>query len=246
MAVSSKPRRRTAAAPPLPLTQRSATQLASAIRASETSAREVVEAHVALLRKVNPTLNAVVADRYEAALAEADAADARVAAVEDPATLPPLLGVPCTIKESIALAGMPNCRRPGRARRRARDRERARRAAPRRRRRDPARRHEHVRAVHVDRVGQPPLRPHEQRVRPHPHRRRLLRRRGRGRRQRRLAVRARLRRRRLDPRPRLLQRRLRPQAVARARADDRRPIRRAAARCCGWSPTARSRGAPRT
>jgi fatty acid amide hydrolase 2 len=108
MAVSSKPR----AVDPTgaqALTERSATALAAAIRAGETSAREVVEAHVALLRRRNPTLNAVVADRYEAALADADAADARIAAAEDPATLPPLLGVPCTIKESIALAGMPNC-----------------------------------------------------------------------------------------------------------------------------------------
>ncbi|HEV7772931.1 MAG TPA: amidase [Conexibacter sp.] len=108
MAVSSKPRRRKAPAQARPLTHRSARELAAAIRAGETSAREVVEAHVALLRRVNPTLNAVVADRYDAAFAEADAADARVAAAEDPATLPPLLGVPCTIKESIALAGMPN------------------------------------------------------------------------------------------------------------------------------------------
>ena len=92
----------------MPLTQRSATELAAAIRAGETSAREVVETHVERLRRVNPTLNAVVADRYEAALADADAADARVAAAGDPAVLPPLLGVPCTIKESIALAGMPN------------------------------------------------------------------------------------------------------------------------------------------
>ena len=28
---------------------------------------------------------------------------------DDPGALPPLLGVPCTIKESIALRGMPNC-----------------------------------------------------------------------------------------------------------------------------------------
>src|SRR5215213_7582058 len=109
MAVASKPHRRKSPAPARPLTHRSATELAAAIRAGEASAREVVEAHVALLRRVNPTLNAVVADRYDAALAEADAADARVAAAEDPATLPPLHGVPCTIKESIALAGMPNC-----------------------------------------------------------------------------------------------------------------------------------------
>ncbi|HYV15829.1 MAG TPA: amidase [Conexibacter sp.] len=91
------------------LTTRSATQLAAAIRAGDCTAREVVEAHIDLLERVNPTLNAVVADRFAAARAEADAADARIAAATDPATLPPLLGVPCTIKESIALAGMPNC-----------------------------------------------------------------------------------------------------------------------------------------
>ncbi len=91
-----------------PLTRRSAIELAAAIRAGEHSARDVVEAHIALLERVNPTLNAIVADRYEAARAEADAADALLAAASDPAALPPLLGVPCTIKESIALAGMPN------------------------------------------------------------------------------------------------------------------------------------------
>jgi fatty acid amide hydrolase 2 len=91
------------------LTTRSAAQLAVAIRAGDCTAREVVEAHIELLERVNPTLNAVVADRYDAARAEADAADARVAATTDASTLPPLLGVPCTIKESIALAGMPNC-----------------------------------------------------------------------------------------------------------------------------------------
>jgi fatty acid amide hydrolase 2 len=91
-----------------PLTTRSATGLATAIRAGELTSREVVEAHIALLQRVNPSLNAIVAERYAAARIEADAADARIAEASDPATLPPLLGVPCTIKESIALAGMPN------------------------------------------------------------------------------------------------------------------------------------------
>ncbi len=51
-------------------------------------------------------LNAVVAERFEAARQEADAADARIQAGEE--DLPPLLGVPCTIKESIPVEGMPN------------------------------------------------------------------------------------------------------------------------------------------
>src|SRR3954454_12634732 len=88
------------------LTDRSAVGLAAAIRSGEVSSREVVEAHADLLRPVNPRLNAVVCSRIDAALADADDADARVAAG---GALPPLLGVPCTVKESIAFAGMPNC-----------------------------------------------------------------------------------------------------------------------------------------
>lgn len=94
---------------PAPLTERSATELASAIRARETSAREVLEAHIAVLERAHRSINAVVAPRFEEARREADAADARVMAAEDPGSLPPLLGVPCTIKESIGVEGMPNC-----------------------------------------------------------------------------------------------------------------------------------------
>ena len=90
-----------------PLTERSAQELAAAIRSGETTARAVVDAHIELLERVNPRLNAVVIDRFEDARAEADAADARVAAGED--DLPPLLGVPCTIKESFGLSGLPQC-----------------------------------------------------------------------------------------------------------------------------------------
>lgn len=98
----------TVAAPPRPLTERSAIGLAAAIRDGEVTSREVVEAHVELLREVNPRINAVVHDRYEAAVADAEAADERVAAATPDEELPPFLGVPCTIKESIALEGMPN------------------------------------------------------------------------------------------------------------------------------------------
>ena len=85
--------------------ERSATDLARAIREGELTSREVVETHIAHARWRNPELCAIVADRYDAALAEADAADARVAGGGD---LPPFLGVPCTVKESFAVEGMPN------------------------------------------------------------------------------------------------------------------------------------------
>jgi fatty acid amide hydrolase 2 len=93
-----------------PITERSALELAASIRRRELTAVEVVEAHVALHRRWAPAINAVVADRYEAALAEAAAADerARTDAGAGGDGLPPLLGVPFTVKESIALVGMPH------------------------------------------------------------------------------------------------------------------------------------------
>jgi fatty acid amide hydrolase 2 len=97
------------AAPPHPLTERSALDLAAAIRGGELRSREVVEAHIDVIERRNGELNALIAERFEAALADADAADERVAAAPDAGELPPLLGVPCTIKESFAVAGLPHC-----------------------------------------------------------------------------------------------------------------------------------------
>ena len=91
------------------LLERSATALAAAIRAGKVSSREVVEAHAWRLHRCQPRTNALAKDRFAAALAEADAADERIAAAGPGDDLPPFLGVPCTIKESIALAGMPQC-----------------------------------------------------------------------------------------------------------------------------------------
>ncbi|HYU84857.1 MAG TPA: amidase [Kribbellaceae bacterium] len=90
------------------LTERSATALAAAIRAREVSAREVVEAHIEVLEHVNPAVNAIVADCFDAARDRADLADEVIAAAAPGDELPPLLGVPFTIKESIAVAGMPH------------------------------------------------------------------------------------------------------------------------------------------
>ena len=90
-----------------PLCLLSGTELARRIRARRVTSAEAVEAHIARVREVNPTLNAVVAERFEDARAEARRADERTRATPA-AELPPLHGVPCTIKECFALCGMPN------------------------------------------------------------------------------------------------------------------------------------------
>jgi fatty acid amide hydrolase 2 len=95
-------------APPTAITERSAVELAASIRAGELSSREVVEAHIERIEGANGRINALVADRFDEARSEADAADARVAAASSADELPPLLGVPCTIKESFAVKGLPN------------------------------------------------------------------------------------------------------------------------------------------
>ena len=89
-----------------PLLRASAIDLAGRIRRREVSSRAVVDAHIDAVERLNPVLNAVVADRFVAARAEADEADRRLAAHEP--ALGPLHGVPCTIKECFALVGMPN------------------------------------------------------------------------------------------------------------------------------------------
>jgi fatty acid amide hydrolase 2 len=86
------------------LLELSATELGRRIRQREVSSGDVVEAHLRRLRAVNPVLRAVVESRERLAREEARAADARIAA-GDTASLPPLFGVPVTVKESFALAG---------------------------------------------------------------------------------------------------------------------------------------------
>ncbi|MCS6899424.1 MAG: amidase [Myxococcales bacterium] len=88
-----------------PLLLASATQLARQIRSSQISSVEVVEAHITHLLRVNPIMNAVVHERYQEARAEAQQADERRRRGEH---LPPLHGVPCTIKECFSLTGMPH------------------------------------------------------------------------------------------------------------------------------------------
>ena len=86
------------------LWQMGALELAGAIRAGDVSSREVVEAHLMRVDKVNGDLNAIVRLLADEALTAADAADRAVA---DGGELGPLHGVPCTVKENIDVAGTP-------------------------------------------------------------------------------------------------------------------------------------------
>src|SRR5690242_20053468 len=76
----------------------SASELAARIRQGDLTALAAVEAHIARIEAVNPTLNAVVVKRYDQARAEAREADRRQAAGEP---MGPLHGVPMTVKETL-------------------------------------------------------------------------------------------------------------------------------------------------
>ena len=84
------------------LVGRPAHELAALVQGGEVSARQVVLAHLERVEAVNAGLNAIVTLRAEEALAEADRVDAAVAAEEDL----PLAGVPFTVKDIIAAAGV--------------------------------------------------------------------------------------------------------------------------------------------
>jgi fatty acid amide hydrolase len=84
------------------LCELSATEMARHVASGDISAHELVEAHIARIEAVNPKLNAVVVKRYDAARAEARDIDRRRLAGE---ALPPLAGVPATIKECLDLKG---------------------------------------------------------------------------------------------------------------------------------------------
>lgn len=84
--------------------QLSATRIAALVRDKQLSPTEIVEAHIAKVLEVNPRLNAMVEDRFDEARAEAANQTERLAKNEE--TLPPLFGVPFTVKEMISLTGM--------------------------------------------------------------------------------------------------------------------------------------------
>jgi amidase len=87
-----------------PLEFQSATEMLSLLRARQIGAVELLKLHLERFEKYNPALNVVVATDVEGALRAATAADNTA---RDAAALPPLHGLPMTIKDTFEVVGMP-------------------------------------------------------------------------------------------------------------------------------------------
>ena len=82
---------------------RTAVELAGLVRSGALSAREVVQAHLDQVERTNPAVNAIVTLTAERALAEAHAADQRLASGAD---VGPLHGIPVVHKDTHDTAGI--------------------------------------------------------------------------------------------------------------------------------------------
>src|SRR5688500_219923 len=86
------------------LWERDAWELAEAVRRGDQSARELLELSLDRLAGLDPALNSVCHLDAEAARAQADAVDRRVAAGDDPGTF---AGIPMGVKELAEVEGWP-------------------------------------------------------------------------------------------------------------------------------------------
>lgn len=82
-----------------------AAAIAGQIRSGSLTATEAVERSITRIEQVNPRLNAVITPTFGSARAKAAEADRRIAD-EGTADLPPLFGVPTTIKDCFPLKGV--------------------------------------------------------------------------------------------------------------------------------------------
>lgn len=85
--------------------ERDAHELADAVRAGELTAKEVLDAHLERIERLNPQLNSVCHLDVDAARARADEIDTAVGAGKDPG---PLAGVPIGVKELAKVEGWPD------------------------------------------------------------------------------------------------------------------------------------------
>ncbi len=87
-----------------PVISLGAAQIARQIREGQTTPLEVVEAHIEQIERINPAICALVTATFEQARSDARRAGELLA--RRPATIPPLLGVPVTIKDALPVAGV--------------------------------------------------------------------------------------------------------------------------------------------
>lgn len=73
----------------------------------QVTSEEVVLAYIERIKEVNPIINAVVEDRFEAAIEDAKRADRLIATTSEFQLITnyPIIGVPFTVKESCSLKG---------------------------------------------------------------------------------------------------------------------------------------------
>jgi amidase len=81
----------------------SATELVAALSEREISSRELLESYLGRIEWLNPAINAIVTLDVERALADADAADRAIAQGQSRG---PLHGLPITVKDCLATAGL--------------------------------------------------------------------------------------------------------------------------------------------
>src|SRR5690625_4636991 len=78
--------------------------IASKIRKRQITSKDVIKTLIKHIETVNPSLNAVVEERFESALKEAEEKDAKIDQIDFHKQ--PLYGVPISIKESFHVKGM--------------------------------------------------------------------------------------------------------------------------------------------
>jgi amidase len=88
------------------LVSATALNLGDAVRARQVSPVEVAQASLALAETLDERYGMFVTRTPERALEQARAVEARVLGADDPAHLPPLIGVPCPVKDLNPVAGV--------------------------------------------------------------------------------------------------------------------------------------------
>ena len=80
-------------------------EMAGLIRSGGLSPLELLDAHIKRIQDVNPYINAVISERFDEARKEARSAAELLSKSRE--NLPPLFGIPCTIKDTYAVKDMP-------------------------------------------------------------------------------------------------------------------------------------------